>query len=72
MAAGRMIHSACSITRRCKISGVSPGCTSTAFCFRMHEDAGGLLVGVTAVFQFQFGHGIVLPLILRRKQRRTC
>ena len=28
---GRRIHSACSITRRCKISGVSPGSTSTAF-----------------------------------------
>ena len=30
-AAGRRTHSACSITRRWRISGVSPGRTSTAF-----------------------------------------
>ena len=29
----------------------------------LHEDAGGLLVGVTAVFQFQFGHRISSFLI---------
>ena len=28
---GSRIHSACSMTRRCRISGVSPGSTSTAF-----------------------------------------
>ena len=32
IAFGIMIHSACSITRRCKISGVSSCSTSTAFC----------------------------------------
>ena len=31
-ARGSNSHSACSITRRCKVSGVSPGSTSTAFC----------------------------------------
>ena len=29
---GRIFHSACSITRRCRTSGVSPCSTSTAFC----------------------------------------
>src|SRR5699024_4251069 len=30
-AAGSSFHSACSITRRCRVSGVSPGRMSTAF-----------------------------------------
>ena len=28
---GSIIHSACSITRLCRLSGLSPGSTSTAF-----------------------------------------
>ena len=39
-ACGRMIHSACSITRRWRVSGVSPGSTSTAFCRMISPPSG--------------------------------
>ena len=39
-AAGRSFHSACSMTRFWRISGVSPGWISTAFCRRMRPPSG--------------------------------
>ena len=39
-AAGRRIHSASSITRFCKISGVSPSWISTAFCRMISPPSG--------------------------------
>ena len=39
-ACGSRIHSACSITRRCSVCGVSSGSTSTAFCSRIRPPSG--------------------------------
>ena len=40
VARGRSFHSACSITRRCKVSGVSPASISTAFCRMISPPSG--------------------------------
>ena len=37
---GKMIHSACSITRLCSTSGVSPSSISTAFCMMIFPPSG--------------------------------